>query len=40
MQDVDVILWLVEPSDFIGGGDSTSCRTVEKVQDTGDSCYQ
>ena len=21
MQDVDVILWLVEPSDYIGGGD-------------------
>lgn len=31
MQDVDVILWLVEPSDYIGGGDR---HIVEQLQKT------
>ncbi len=31
MQDVDVILWLIEPSDFVGGGDK---RIVEQLKKT------
>lgn len=31
VKDVDVILWLVEPDDFIGGGDEAIAGKLEKV---------
>lgn len=32
MQDVDLILWLVEPSDFIGTGDKHIAKQLEKTK--------
>lgn len=32
LQDVDVILWLVEPSDFVGAGERHIARILQKVQ--------
>ncbi len=40
LNEVDVILWLVEPSDFIGAGEQHIIEKVKNCKDTGYSGYQ
>ncbi len=39
LADVDVVLWLVEPTDYIGAGEQHIITRL-KMQETGYSCYQ
>ena len=40
LKDVDVILWLVEPTTFIGAGESSYCRAVTGTSYSGHSGNQ
>ena len=35
LNEVDVVLWLVEPSTFIGAGEQHIIEQLKKCQDTG-----
>ena len=40
LNEVDVVLWLVEPTTFIGAGEQHIADQLKKVTDTGHSGYQ
>ena len=38
LNEVDVVLWLVEPSTFIGAGEKHIIEQLETCKNTGDPC--
>lgn len=40
LNEVDVILWLVEPSNFIGAGEQHIIEQLKKSKNTGHSDHQ
>ena len=40
LNEVDVVLWLVEPSNFIGAGEKHIIEQLKKNENTDYSCYQ
>jgi len=40
LNEVDVVLWLVEPSSFIGAGEQHIIKQLQKGKDSGDPGHQ